>query len=231
MSDLVVTKNDHTDSVTSGATTTYEIVVRNLGPSDAVAANVSDPVPAGLTGFTWTCTGSNGAVCRDPSGTGSLNAPVDVPVGGTLTFSLTATVTAQSGTVENIVSVAVTGVPPASTLSLSQPRREVPEQTIDPVPSAMWPSTSTPCCRSSSRRIRRRRIRPRPRRPRRHATTTTIDAQPPPPQTSGPSSLPRAGSDLGAAKIGLWFVLIGLALVVVTVRRPPRGNPRSSSTR
>ena len=120
VSDLVVTKDDHTDSVTSGATTTYEIVVRNLGPSDAVAANVSDPVPAGLTGFTWTCTGSNGAVCRDPSGTGSLNAPVDVPVGGTLTFSLTATVTAQSGTVENTVSVAVAASSPASALALER---------------------------------------------------------------------------------------------------------------
>ena len=48
VSDLIVTKTDHTDSVTSGTTTTYEIVITNLGPSDAVAANVSDPVPDGL---------------------------------------------------------------------------------------------------------------------------------------------------------------------------------------
>ena len=86
VSDLVVTKTDHTDSVTSGTTTTYEIVITNLGPSDAVAANVSDPVPDGLAAFAWTCTGSNGGVCRDPSGTGSLNTSIDVPVDGTVTF-------------------------------------------------------------------------------------------------------------------------------------------------
>ena len=228
VSDLVVTKDDHTDSVTSGATTTYEIVVRNLGPSDAVAANVSDPVPAGLTGFTWTCTGSNGAVCRDPSGTGSLNAPVDVPVGGTLTFSLTATVTAQSGTVENVVSVAVTGVAPASTVSLSQPRGGVPEQTIDPAPVSNVASDVNTVVAGG-----RAAGAGGPGFDHDHdddhaTTTTTVAVQPPPPpQTSRPSSLPAAGSDLGAAKIGLWFVLIGLACVVVTVRRPPRSaGPR-----
>ena len=64
--DVSVTKDDGVTSVVPGATTTYTIVVSNSGPSTATSVSVSDALPAGVTGFSWS--GSNGS-----SGTGPLS--------------------------------------------------------------------------------------------------------------------------------------------------------------
>ncbi|MEM1081699.1 MAG: hypothetical protein AAGH65_08980, partial [Pseudomonadota bacterium] len=42
----------------------------------------------------WTCTGFDGAVCANPSGSGSINEPITLPAGARLLYALTATVTA-----------------------------------------------------------------------------------------------------------------------------------------
>ena len=91
------------DSVVAGATTTYQIVVRNNGPAAANNAVVRDPVATGLSCTTNpTCTAS-GAGCPTSlsitalQGTG-LVIP-SLPNGGVVTFNLTCTVTATGATV------------------------------------------------------------------------------------------------------------------------------------
>src|SRR5439155_1241673 len=60
-----VTKTDGVATAVPGTTTTYTIVVTNTGPSTATNIAVSDPLPVGVTGATWS--GTNGS-----SGTGAL---------------------------------------------------------------------------------------------------------------------------------------------------------------
>ncbi|MEP6632671.1 MAG: hypothetical protein ABJA62_00520 [Luteimonas sp.] len=94
------------DTLTSGATTTYDIVVRNNGPAAANNATVRDPAPTGLTGCTLAapaCAASGGAACPTTgSGAGQLSVanlqdPAGVlipllPVNGTVTLRVSCTV-------------------------------------------------------------------------------------------------------------------------------------------
>ncbi|WP_084738894.1 MULTISPECIES: Ig-like domain-containing protein [Stenotrophomonas] len=71
--------------VAAGGAVQYRIEVRNTGPSQAVGATLSDPVPPQLTGVTWTCAPVSAATsCATASGTGSLNIGVSVGVGEVL---------------------------------------------------------------------------------------------------------------------------------------------------
>ena len=107
--DLSVTKTDGTPTYTPGGTAVYTIVVANAGPSDAVGASVSDPLPAGITAASWTCTSSAGSTCT-ANGTGAITDTVTLRSGGTLTYALTMTIpSGRSGDLVNTVTVA----PPA----------------------------------------------------------------------------------------------------------------------
>ncbi|MGB8860273.1 MAG: hypothetical protein WCC60_13490, partial [Ilumatobacteraceae bacterium] len=101
--DLSITKTDGVATVNQGGTLTYTIVVNNAGPSAVVGATVSDPLPAALSGATWTCSASAGSVCP-ANGSGNINASVSLPSGGTATFTLTATVSG-SGSITNTATV------------------------------------------------------------------------------------------------------------------------------
>ena len=100
--DLSITKTDGVPSRSPG-TFSYTIVVSNLGPSDVFGARVTDTMPSQLTNVTWTCNAScPGSVNGDIN-----NFSIDIPSGGSVTFTVTATVTATSGTVSNTASVSV----------------------------------------------------------------------------------------------------------------------------
>jgi len=90
--DLSITKTDGVTTVNPGQMITYTIVARNNGPSIVTGATVTDnfPTPA-LTGVNWTCVGAGGGTCP-AGGAGNINALVNLPVGGTATFTATATV-------------------------------------------------------------------------------------------------------------------------------------------
>ncbi len=103
--DLAATKTDGVATVNPGATTTYTIVVTNTGPASVTGATVTDAAPAGLTFGAWTCSGSGGATCP-ASGSGNVTAVVNIPVGGSVTFHINATVAADaSGSLTNTVTV------------------------------------------------------------------------------------------------------------------------------
>ena len=87
------------DTVASGSTSTYTIVVSNTGPKPANNAVITDPSPTGLTCATATCTAAGGASCPAQTGAALVAAlqgtgatiPV-LPVGGSVSFVLTCTV-------------------------------------------------------------------------------------------------------------------------------------------
>ena len=95
--DLAITKTDNAATAVPGTGVTYTIVATNNGPSDALGVTVTDNVPAGLNGATWTCVGA----CT-PGGAGSINEVVNLPVGASVTFTVSATIaTGATGTLSN----------------------------------------------------------------------------------------------------------------------------------
>ncbi|NKI36598.1 DUF11 domain-containing protein, partial [Wenzhouxiangella sp. XN79A] len=92
--DVAVSKSNGAAFVDNGLPTTWLIDVANVGAADIAGATLSDPVPTGVTGATWTCTAFGGAVCTNPSGSGGISENVDLPAGASLVYEFTATVTA-----------------------------------------------------------------------------------------------------------------------------------------
>ena len=83
VADLMITNTNGVSGVVVGTTTTYTITVTNAGPSTAANAVVTDTFPSALTGVSWSCVGTGGAVCGAAGGTGHINSTVTVPVNGT----------------------------------------------------------------------------------------------------------------------------------------------------
>ena len=107
--DLAITKTDGQASATPGTPITYTITASNSGPSDATGATVTDTLPATITGATWTCAGAGGGTCT-ASGTGDISDTVNLPVGASVTYTLSGTVSASAtGTLSNIATVAAPG--------------------------------------------------------------------------------------------------------------------------
>lgn len=90
--DLGVDVDNATDFVAGGATVTYLIVVGNDGPNAVTGAQLVDVPPDTLTAVTWTCTSAVGATCPAASGTGAIDATVNLPAGGSLHYTLSGNV-------------------------------------------------------------------------------------------------------------------------------------------
>lgn len=104
-SDLSISLSNQTSYVSGGAAVNYRIVVSNPGPAGVAGARVQDTLDADFSGATWTCQPSPGAACM-ASGSGNLDQRVDLPIGGSVEFLLTATVAALPETpVSNLASV------------------------------------------------------------------------------------------------------------------------------
>ena len=108
--DLSIAKNSNPNSYIPGQSLTYTIVVSNSGPSSVTGAQVQDSLPAPLSAFTWTCTAGSGGSCGTASGSGSINALVNLPNGASATFTVSGTVpAATTGALTNTATV----TPPA----------------------------------------------------------------------------------------------------------------------
>jgi uncharacterized repeat protein (TIGR01451 family) len=104
-SDLSITKTDNRTTIPAGQAVAYSIIASNAGPSTANGARIQDALPASLTGGSWVCAGSGGAVCT-PSGSGSIDTTTILPPGSHVTFSVAATVAGSaSGTLANTATV------------------------------------------------------------------------------------------------------------------------------
>src|SRR4051812_10917704 len=103
--DLAITKTDGVTTATPGGSVTYTITASNAGPDPATGATVADTFPAVLT-CTWTCVGAGGGTCT-ASGTGNLNDSVNLPAGGSVTYTATCAISAAAtGTLSNTATVA-----------------------------------------------------------------------------------------------------------------------------
>ncbi|MBC9932683.1 DUF7507 domain-containing protein [Chitinophaga qingshengii] len=110
VADLAITKTDGSATYTPGTNAVYTIVVSNNGPSDVTGATVSDALPAGITTATWSTSTLNGATVPAPNGTGAINQLVNIPAGGSITYTLTLKVPAGfTGNLSNTATV----TPPA----------------------------------------------------------------------------------------------------------------------
>ena len=102
--DLAITKTDGVTTATPGGSVTYTITASNAGPSNATGATVADTFPASLT-CTWTCAGAGGGTCT-ASGSGNINGTVNLPSGGSVTYTASCTISAAAtGTLSNTATV------------------------------------------------------------------------------------------------------------------------------
>ena len=102
--DLSITKTDGVTTATPGASVTYTIAASNAGPSNATGATVADTFPASLT-CTWTCAGAGGGTCT-ASGSGNINNTVNLPSGGSVTYTAVCTISGlATGTLSNTATV------------------------------------------------------------------------------------------------------------------------------
>jgi uncharacterized repeat protein (TIGR01451 family) len=107
--DLSITKTDGVTTAYPGQAITYAIVAGNGGPAAVTGATVTDTMPAALTGATWTCVGAGGGICT-ASGAGNIADSVDLPVGATLTYTVTGIIDpSATGVLSNTASVAAPG--------------------------------------------------------------------------------------------------------------------------
>ncbi|AKJ08337.1 putative repeat protein (TIGR01451 family)/uncharacterized protein (TIGR03382 family) [Archangium gephyra] len=73
------------------------LTVTNHGPNAVTGASIDQDFPSDLTGISWTCTATGGATCPAASGTGNLHTTANLPVGGTVTYTVDARVVPGSG--------------------------------------------------------------------------------------------------------------------------------------
>jgi uncharacterized repeat protein (TIGR01451 family) len=71
---LAITKTNGTTTLGAGSTTAYTITMANFGSFPAVSATFKDPVAAGLSCTTVTCTQFGAAVCPTPAATATTIA-------------------------------------------------------------------------------------------------------------------------------------------------------------
>src|SRR5204862_255460 len=95
-----------------GTSTTYTVVVTNAGPSDVSGATVADNLPSQVGGATWSVSYTGGA-SGPASGSGNINATLNLPAGSTATFTMTANV--KSNATGNLVNTATVAVPAGTT--------------------------------------------------------------------------------------------------------------------
>jgi uncharacterized repeat protein (TIGR01451 family) len=127
---ITMTDSDGGSSITgalgtavAGTSITYTVVAANTGPSTLAGAETYNPVSevSGITSDTWTATGTGGAVGFSPSGSGDIDDIVVIPAGGTVTYTVVATISSSaSGTMSNTVSL----TPPPSFKNTMTCRRQ-----------------------------------------------------------------------------------------------------------
>jgi uncharacterized repeat protein (TIGR01451 family) len=115
--DLAITKTSSPKPYAGGSSFVYSVVVTNNGPNSVTGAQVTDILPASLSGFNWTCVAyGTGAACSTPGpAAGNISALVDLPVDTQAVFTVTGTL--PGGTAGSLTNTA-TIAPPAGTIDL-----------------------------------------------------------------------------------------------------------------
>ncbi|WP_374672299.1 IPTL-CTERM sorting domain-containing protein [Acidovorax temperans] len=134
--DLAISKTISASSVAAGGVVTYTITASNAGPSADAAAAVSDTVPAALSGVVWTCVGTGGGTCQ-ASGLGNINETVNLPAGGSVTYTLTGQLSVNaSGVVTNSATITSSNLvadPDSANNTSAITAAIIPRYTVTPV--------------------------------------------------------------------------------------------------
>lgn len=118
-------------TVTPGVPFTWTLTVTNAGPADGSGTTISDPVPTGITSFSWTCAASGGAVCPAASGIGAIAHTVSVfPPGGSLTYTITAVLGSGSAFVRNEATIDPRPAVPGSTVVVVSAVAGIPPRAV-----------------------------------------------------------------------------------------------------
>jgi uncharacterized repeat protein (TIGR01451 family) len=85
----------------------YVVTLENAGPDAANGALFADPIPAALTGVTWSCVAQGGAVCPQANGAGNALSQTiaNFPSGGELTYTITALAPATAQTLSSTATI------------------------------------------------------------------------------------------------------------------------------
>jgi uncharacterized repeat protein (TIGR01451 family) len=106
--DLSISKTSSPKPYAAGSSFRYNIVVTNNGPNNVTGAQVTDVLPAALSGFSWTCTAYGAGASCGTSGpvVGNINATVDLPVTTQAVFTVTGVLPGgTTGTLTNTATV------------------------------------------------------------------------------------------------------------------------------
>jgi len=110
--DLSITKDDGQVTYAGGGVVTYTVTAANLSGVDVIGATVSDPRPANISTWAWACTTQGGGASgctTSASGSADFSDTVDLPVGGTIVYTVTANIVANP--TGNLVNTATVSVP------------------------------------------------------------------------------------------------------------------------
>lgn len=93
---------------TPGSPLQYTITIDNAGPATATNVTLVDVFPTAFQSPAWTCTGSGGASCPAPGGSGNITGTAALPAAGQLTFVAEGTVApGTTGTLSNSMTAVV----------------------------------------------------------------------------------------------------------------------------
>lgn len=95
--DLAISKTDNRGAIDTGESTSYTIVVSNMGTADVSGATVTDTPAGNLSCGSWTCTAGPGASCGANAGAGALHDQPDLPMGTAVTYLQSCAVATVSG--------------------------------------------------------------------------------------------------------------------------------------
>ncbi|MBO9664654.1 hypothetical protein [Dokdonella sp.] len=139
---LSITKTASSAVLQPGGTVVYTITVRNVGTADASDVVVSDPIPAGIDAYAWTCA-ATGVVCPNASGSGAITEQIaSFPIGASVVYTVSATLSANPpATVNNTATVTPGGIatcadgttPPCPATAIGtvvQPQAPLPVPTV-----------------------------------------------------------------------------------------------------
>jgi YVTN family beta-propeller protein len=105
--DLSISKTNSVSFVNGGGRIGYLIDVVNHGPAAVAGARVVDALENYFSAAQWLCAGSNGGQCP-ASGSGDLDVAVDLPIGASVQFQLSALLAPlPEDPVSNVAAVAV----------------------------------------------------------------------------------------------------------------------------
>jgi uncharacterized repeat protein (TIGR01451 family) len=147
--DLQIDKSDTATTAIPGQSLTYRIVVTNAGPEAVTGAQVTDTFSSVFSGVQYTASATGNATGFTALGGGNINDTVNMPVGSTITYLVTATIpaSAPAGPITNTATV----TPPAGANDLT-PGNNADGHTHTLVPTAdiTITKTETPPATSSS---------------------------------------------------------------------------------